>query len=334
MKKILETYLPKFLFMYIRTINFRAKLYFRFLVDAERYFANSRTIDFDSESKLIGIIIAYYHMLEKGLAMPNRRDIFGVNAAYQLLDLLFLFDKKYPNSSNKQFKVAVGVLKAYEYELSENLPQDLRNRIKKITNKFNDISINCGYIEIKREKYLENISGEFKKMITSRKSIRSYTSDSIDAEIINEAVNLAKFSPSVCNRQSSKVYHIHDKKIIEKCLMYQNGNRGFGQLVDKLLVVTSDLSVFEGIAERNQAFIDGGLFSMSLLYSLTSLKLGACPLNWCASSANDNLLRKSLNIPLNEVVIMLISCGHIPEKFNVPASQRKDLSEILVNVKK
>jgi hypothetical protein len=48
-------------------------------------------------------------------------------------------------------------------------------------------------------------------------------------------------------------------------LSYQNGNSGFGHTVPALFVITSDMRIFEKSGERNQGWVDGGLFAMALV---------------------------------------------------------------------
>lgn len=107
-----------------------------------------------------------------------------------------------------------------------------------------------------------------------------------------------------------------------EALRWQPGNRGFGHLASRALVVTVDLQAFSGPGERNQAWVDGGMFAMSLLYALHSLGYGACPLAWSQRSSFDRQARAALGIPPNEVIIMMIAVGTLPERFRVAVSQR------------
>jgi nitroreductase len=112
-------------------------------------------------------------------------------------------------------------------------------------------------------------------------------------------------------------------------LACQNGNRGFTEEIDKLLVVTSDLGSFVSPGERNQCWIDGGLFAMSLVYALHSLGLGTCCLNWSVEHEADRKLRQAAGIRESEAVIMMIAVGHLPEVLNVQQSPRKLVDDVL-----
>ena len=67
---------------------------------------------------------------------------------------------------------------------------------------------------------------------------------------------------------------------------------------------------------------------MSLIYSLHSLGLGTCCLNWSVEKETDAQLRKITNIPASENIIMLIAVGHLPDEFEVAISQRLPLDEV------
>ena len=136
-------------------------------------------------------------------------------------------------------------------------------------------------------------------------------------------------TPSVCNRQPWRVHAYYDRETIEKVLECQNGNRGFGQLIPCVLLVSVDLSCFEGSIERYQSWIDGGMFSMTLIYALHALSLGAVALNWSASAEQDIRLRNTVPFPDSERIIMLVGVGHPEVSYLAPVSQRRDVSEIL-----
>src|SRR3546814_1994141 len=71
-----------------------------------------------------------------------------------------------------------------------------------------------------------------------------------------------------------------DLEIIDRALSLQNGNRGFGHEIPCLLILCTDLSAFDTAGERYQHWIDGGMFSMSLVWALHALGYSSCCLNW------------------------------------------------------
>lgn len=167
------------------------------------------------------------------------------------------------------------------------------------------------------------------KGLNTRASIREYGEDPIDPETIRQVVRDSLATPSVCNRQGFRVHATLDPKVIRTALGHQNGNSGFGDRVPGLFIVTCSMTIFSTSSERNQAFVDGGLFSMSLMLSLHAHGFGACPLNWSASYRQDNALRAAVSIPDDEVVIMMISFGPLAEDTKAAGSRRYALDHVL-----
>jgi nitroreductase len=277
-------------------------------------------------------IIKHYHVLEKGLSMPEVKKGFGLDVATSLITLCEHYFKLGYSVENYQIRSALNVLKKYiDYNSQFVNLSDMEERFDKIVlkTKINTENTEGGYKNLSKEEVNNITNADFKIFSANRYSIRNYSERDVDTKLLEDAIKIAQKSPSVCNRQGSKVYIVSDKDLISKTLKFQNGNRGFGHLANKLLIVTSDLRVFEGVHERNQSFIDGGLFAMSLLYGLHYNGLGACPLNWCTDYHRDQKLKKSIGINDYENIIMMISVGHLQDEFKVAVSPRKDLEDII-----
>jgi len=97
--------------------------------------------------------------------------------------------------------------------------------------------------------------------------------------------------------------------------------------------LTTELVGYRNVSERNYPFVDGGLYAMNLLYALHYYKIGACALNWCYSSEKDTFLRKMINIPESQTVIMMIGCGGVPEKFKLTLSKRSSAETVIIQHK-
>lgn len=138
--------------------------------------------------------------------------------------------------------------------------------------------------------------------------------------------------PSVCNRQAWRVYDLPKSELMASILSCQNGNAGFRDIIPRTLIVACDLRQFVSVGERNQGWIDGGMFAMSLLWTIHAEGLGACALNWSVEKQADEALRKLAPIPDHEIVLMMIAFGHVPESFRVAQSPRKSLGDVLIRL--
>ena len=162
-----------------------------------------------------------------------------------------------------------------------------------------------------------------------RKSIRVFSNNSVDRALITEAVDLARNSPSVCNRQTWRVYAMDTPDLLAQALPLQNGNESFRSEIQMALIITSDLNKFSSAGERNQVWIDGGLFSMSLAWALHGLGLGTCMLNWSVNNSQSDKLRATVGIPANEEIMMLMAVGHPETNIRYARSEKKPIEEIL-----
>lgn len=334
-RRILKAVLPKSIIKFLeRTLQYFTTLGC-YLYDFRRYAKYSNTVHAeDNPQKLEARITAHYHVIEKGLSLKEIKPRFGEAVVNDLLHLLNFYVSKNYSTDNAQFISAIGALEDYiQFNKSVNVDvTDVEEKVTQLKERLSGDAKIGGIIEISKKDILKLAKSDFEQFVTGRHSIRNFTDETVDMSLINKAVKIASRTPSVCNRQSWKVYTVNEREKIDRLLSVQTGNRGFGHTVNMLLLVTSDLNYFDGAGERNEAFVDGGLFSMSLLYALYNVGLGAVSLNWAVNKNKDKQLRRLINIKKSENVIMYIAVGHFPDKIKVPYSTRKEPEDIITIV--
>ena len=321
-KELLKKILPKQVVSYIQEYKFKRRVLKAFKYDAKIYIDSSDRSKSYSENTLIGKIIRKYHVVEKGLTMPERRLGFGTKIIISLCNQCVEYIKNY-SSNNCQLKHAIGVLMEYKklHEVNNfQLDDEVITKLEEIEKyQLNDAT---EQISITNKEYFSKKSSDFKSFSNSRKSIRNYSNTPVSIAKIHNSLELATNTPSACNRQAWRTYMFSDKEVMKNILKVQGGNRGFGHLADKLIVITAEVGLFYNAAERNQAFIDGGIYAMNLLYSLHYNEIGACILNCSFTPEKDQQLRSLVGIKPSEVFIAMIVCGNLPEKFLFPISKR------------
>lgn len=281
-------------------------------------------------------IIADYHKIEKALAFSNPRTGFGKVVLIRLIEHADFYVHQY--GADETILAAADVLLSYQefHDSKQAAPAvaGLPEKASQWKERGQDASVeNCrtgGVIECTREQIHARGKMDLSQFFFSRHSIRQYAPEEIDPACVDEAVRMAQRTPSVCNRQSPKVYVYLDPKERQQVIQCQKGNAGFGDQATGVLVVTADTRAYFSVGERYQPWIDGGMFAMSLVYALHSLGIGSCCLNWSVEKAADRNLRKVTNIPDSECVIMMISIGHLPDKFVVAQSHRKPLDKVRI----
>lgn len=326
LKTIAKKLLPQKAVTFRRDLLLKIDLLKAYNYDYKRFFVFSGTSSSNTETKLIKNIITRYHVIEKGLTMAEARMGFGKDAILLLCDLCIEYSSKY-NTTDEQLLHAIGVV--FEYERfhkirNYTLNDKVVSKIGKL--KHADINTICSIqIKTKRKDYFSYTKDSFLNFSNSRKSVRNYTNQDIPIEVFNHAFDLAKNTPSACNRQSWRTYLFTEKKLINEILKIQGGNRGFGHLANKVIVIAGEVGAFASTGERNQVFIDGGMYAMNLLYALHYYKIAACILNCSTTIEKDRKLRESTKIKESEVFIAIVSCGIPPEDFEIASSKRFDI---------
>lgn len=283
-----------------------------------------------NEGTLLGRIIGEEHVVEKGLTMPEARLGFGRDNLVSLIDNCIEYYKRF-GGDNLQFVKGVAVALEYEKFHEEReyvLDADLVAKIRSLAD-LTKVSLGDRQIATTRDEYFRYQDAMFSEFSESRKSVRNYSSKNVPIEVICQAVDLAKNAPSSCNRQGWRVHVFTKPEQIKAILEVQGGNRGFGHLANKLIVVTEDLSISHGVYEKHQVYVDGGMFAMNLLYALHQREIGACPLNCNFSIGKDRKLRDMCQIPAPESFIVMISCGYVPDHYQIASSKRYSVETIL-----
>jgi nitroreductase len=165
----------------------------------------------------------------------------------------------------------------------------------------------------------------------SRSSVRDYTTREVRPATVREAVELAMYSPSVCNRQAWRVWAFHEPATVQRLAALQNGNSGFREQIPCLLVVAVDVRLFAGAGERNQRWIDGGLYAMSLAWAFHAKGLATCMLNWSVGNSHSAILRAQAGIPDEYDVITMLAVGYPANGFRVAASPRRPVDQVLIS---
>lgn len=331
-KLIVKAALPERVWASLRSRRDRAKLLWRlagnFIYDYRRYARWSADRLMKSQTNLAALITMDYHRIEKALALRDPRPGFGGWFIPRLLENLCRYRGEY--GSDRTARVAIDALDAYQRFNSDH-GVSFESIVKLVVfpdsgrGPSMDSCAKGGTKSVSSQELRRDSIFELSRFFSSRHSVRDFSEEGVDLATIEKAVSMATFTPSVCNRQNWKVFVFTSAEDKRRVLAFQNGNRGFGEQANKVLVVTTDLQ-----GERNQCWIDGGMFAMSLLYALHSMGVGTCCLNWSVKMETDQGMRAAAGIPDSHAVIMLIAVGHYPAHLRVAQSPRKQLGDIVV----
>lgn len=275
------------------------------------------------EKQFEACITRLYHTIEKGLAFSEFRPGFGKSNLEKLLKQMTAYATHY-DTETFFYCTALSCLQAYikkNREYGYENPE-LEAQIRLLPGVPNDCG---GVIEVKPIRSDERNEMDYASFVKSRHSIRHFSKEPVDTEKTMNAIRLAQHTPSACNRQGWRARIIVDKEVLSQLLKNQNGNRGFGDEIDQMIVVTSDLRYFNQERELHQAFIDGGMYAQSIIQALHYEGLAMIPLSASLWEEQDKAVRKLLSIDEAEILIMFIGVGNYPDTCMTTRSERKPI---------
>ncbi|EGR4210760.1 nitroreductase family protein, partial [Vibrio cholerae] len=291
----------------------------------------------DGLKKIECQLILDYHSIEKGLLFKNTKPRFAKIRIENLHPNLALDIIKH-NVNRSQIRVAYQVMCEY-YELHQEMGVDISDyyTISQYENYKSILGYSYskkfkGVINYQRDDFYASVNSSFDVFSYSRKSIRECTGELVPAALIDQAITLALNTPSVCNRQACKVYLLEDKERIDKLLTIQGGLTGYTKNINQVIILSVDRNYFYSVGERNQLYIDGGMFLMNMLYALHFYKIANCPANWGKLVHEEKQLQGIVDLPESEKIICIVPIGIAKEEFRVTLSQRRELREVLVKI--
>lgn len=278
-----------------------------------------------SNDRLFYHAVIQTHTIEKGLSLPRPRPLFGKDKIRSVASMLKRYDAY---TSAFPVEMAHGAFRDYRRLHQGSEHQDaLLNEIDVVL----DVSTVAMSGGVKPATPAWADAPGARSFLTSRESCRVFAADVLETSLLEEAVRVAQAAPSQCNRQATKVHLYQDKADIQALLKLQGGATGFSDGVSNLFVVTSDMTAWGGAQQRNQLYVDGGLFSMNLMLGLHALGLASCPLNLAVTNAVERRIRAAGAIPGNERLIMMVATGRRGDgDVRVARSPRRSSSEILL----
>ncbi|MGP6170798.1 nitroreductase family protein [Microbacterium sp. A204] len=302
--------------------------------DGVRFWRHASLSSYDTGyEQLVARIMYNVHALEKGLAhvrawAPGR----GRKAIRNLNDAMTQYRRQGYDETSYSYIEGVSILQRYNENHRERgyaLP-DLAAIIDPeiLTPTTTDQYIAAGIKTVHRPNAETNSRKGFYELSQGRVSVREFSGHPIDQQAVLRAIANAGKTPSVCNRQGWRTYKTENKELMREVLKHQRGF-AYEQMPETLLAVTVSNSSFISPVERNQGFVDGGLYSMSVLYGLEAEGLGAVPLNACLYMRDRSAVVRLLDIDPSEEIIMFIAVGDYPEVTVVPMSDRRPTETML-----
>ena len=346
MRKFIKSILPKQLLVFIkRNISLSkevslwifsrnpvlSSIYYLFVSDAFRkehqsvaygrykYIKNLRILDHPKYGLRRNI-----HRLEKGIITKPKRESFGLDYIEETVNI-FLKVRDEPGYDQAEVEWAENVLTQY-FSTITNDP-----RINNIREKFKLANhIEPDHTDDNLSKYtqleLDETAYHFLlKLATNRKSVRWFLDKPIPKELIDRAINVARQSPSACNRQPFEFRVYDDRKLVRQIARLPLGTVGFHDNIPTLVAIIGHLNAFALERDRHLIYIDSALATMSFIFALETLGVSSCILNWPDIPEKEKQISTLLSLDPDERPILLIALGFYNPESYVATSQKKSI---------
>lgn len=277
-------------------------------------------------------LVRNIHRLEKGLSLKNLEPTFAEDYIGRTVSNLEELLKDYPNvgaCQDDRLCWALDVLSRY-FRTVKTTPATGSAR-----STFEVLTKRIGYRLGKKYPHARRVEGStpvsyeaLKKLAIQRRSVRWYRRRKVPRKLLDKAIEVAKLSPSACNRQAFEFRIYDDKKLIRKISNLAIGMDGYKENVPCLVALVGDYSAYAKVRDRHLIYIDGSLASMAFQFALETLGLSSCCANWPAIQDREEAIQELLGLSDSQRVVMLISVGYPDPKGLVPHSQKKSLDDI------
>ena len=285
-----------------------------------KYIANGGK--YKDKEKLRTDLIIKVHALEKGMAIGEVKVGFGQQKALALLQDLNLFLSL---GGDQDFvRESCSVIKKYII-FNEQIGANMDNISSALSDFCTTNSIETydtgGVYILDKEKTFLQLKETFDNFSHSRFSVRDFGTEKIEIKRIKKALEICEKTPSACNRQSWRVYIYSEIELRNKIFSLQRGCNGFFQNMQYAILICGDLVKYH-INELSLAYVDGGMYAMNLLYALHFEGIAAIPLTMGLKQQVLKRVKKEMEVPENEVPIILIGVGSYKDTYKVAVSER------------
>lgn len=180
-----------------------------------------------------------------------------------------------------------------------------------------------------------------KELITTRRSIRKYTDEIVNPELMNQIMEMTKFAPSWCNFQVARYTFVTNPETISSIM--ENGVHGFTYNV-KTLKYAKNIAILSYVTGKSGKLdlrkdeyttskdADWEMFDAGIACQTFCLSAHAHGIATCVMGViDDSTISEIINLPEGETVAAVIAYGHPNEE--VEPTPRKSIDDITRYIK-
>lgn len=150
--------------------------------------------------------------------------------------------------------------------------------------------------------------------ILTRRSIRRYSTEKIDQEIVNKIIKAGMYAPSAVNKQPWHFIVFENKQTMQSIT---NIHKNASMLLDATKAI---LICFDETLQHDQGYgpIDCSAATQNMLLAAHALGIGACWVGIYPRHNRIEALNSIFELPKNVIPFAVISLGYPAEKKEIP----------------
>lgn len=296
----------------------------------KKFFTKNYSHSTPTKAKVGYNMLLISHSLEKGMSNKNPRH-FGAAKVDELMKSIRDYESYGDYENDFDFVNVINVLRNYAkfYEAKKWTDSEEYKKVSEFLKDYSGVAkMNVGSFVLEKKDFEKDATIDYRKFLASRHSVREFSTKKLDEKDLKKAIETAILSPSACNRQMIRVYNVADTAKAKRLISIAQGFGGFEKETINPLVITFDVNANYFIGERNQGWFNAGLFSMNLVNALHSQGIGSCFCQFGNTVKQEEGVKRLLDIPTNERIAVIISCGYYIDESIIPYSPRKKIGDI------
>jgi nitroreductase len=273
------------------------------------------------------------HRIEKGILARPRRPVFALDYIEETITFLEGAVARCPSDEPlpPHLEWARDVIREY-FEITRGRPEVAAVRARFEALQF---PASCGAAAEPLTPYHRDLTvpspvsfDDLLALSWRRRSVRWFLPRPVPRELIMKAVDVARQSPSACNRQPFHFKVFDDPTLVPKVASLPMGTGGFSHQFPAMVVVIGEQRHYGRTRDRHLIYIDGSLAAMSFVYAAETLGLGTCCINWPDVEERERAADRVLRLEPDQRPIMFIAVGYPDAEGMVARSVKKSVEEL------
>lgn len=172
------------------------------------------------------------------------------------------------------------------------------------------------------------------QIIQNRRSVRKWNNNPIDIEKVKSVIDIAKWAPSSCNKQTWRVMYIDKPEDKSFLADYYSGHNKFWEQAPALLLIFIDKDAYSE-DQFHYAYLDAGAFIQNILLLLHAESFGGCWIGFHSwnifnnsNSCQEKKFYEHFNLCSTLLPVSILAIGHSAIKPKNP--YRKNIDDIIL----